>query len=487
MPVKDMQKGIPTKRLIFSFGYTLIVSIGLFLVFSGWVYDDPFITYRYAENLARGLGFVYNPGERILSTTTPLFALGLTPFVFMGEQLPRIAVLIGTISLALGGLLVWDLGRIWDTPQVGWAGLILYPTFPLLLMTLGSETPVYLAFCLGIFTAYLQKRYTWVGLLAGLAILTRPDAAVLVLILVADFLLRRRETIPWKAVAISLGLLVAWVVFAWIYFGSPVPVTLAAKQHQGSMAISQRFAAGLLTIASGYSSWTYLLEGCVVIAGVVLAIWKKRVWLLFLIWPLAYFLAYSILGVSRYFWYYAPLVPGLIVCLGLGLTWIPLILHKSSNRFLINRSWVIPISVAVLLGVFLFGQVRSMLALYQNPDRRATIYRAVGEWLENNTSVGDRVGALEVGIIGYYARRPMVDFAGLIQPEVAAQLKAQTTYEEAALWAVDNLSPKYLVLQSGVFPRLEADYVSESCAVQKIFRGEKYGYSQDLNVFACGK
>jgi hypothetical protein len=115
------------------------------------------------------------------------------------------------------------------------------------------------------------------------------------------------------------------------------------------------------------------------------------------------------------------------------------------------------------------------------------MYRAVGEWLEMNTLVGDRVGALEVGIIGYYARRPMVDFAGLIQPQVAAQLRAQTTYEDAAFWAVTNLSPKYLVLQQGVFPRLEASYVSESCAVIKNFRGKKYDYPQDLNVYACDK
>ena len=482
-----MQKQIAIKRLLFPFGYTLVVSIVLFLLFSGWAYDDPFITYRYANNLAHGAGFVYNLGERVLSTTTPLFALGLTPFAYMDEQLPRIAVLIGVISLALGGLLVWDLGRIWETPLVGWVGLILYPTFPLLLMTLGSETPVYLAFCLGTFNAYLRKRYIMVGLLAGLATLTRPDGAVLTAILIADFLLRRREPIPWKAVAIFTGLLAAWVGFAWGYFGSPVPVTLAAKQHQGSMAISQRFAVGLLTIAGWYSSWPYLLESCVAIAGVVYAIWKKREWILFLAWPLAYFGAYSILGVSRYFWYYAPLVPGFIVCLGLGLTWISVVLDRGTNRFRINRSRVIPIFVAVILGIFLFGQGRSVLALYRNPDRRASMYRAIGEWLEMNTGSGDRVGALEVGIIGYYARRPMVDFAGLIQSQVAAQLRTQTTYEEAALWAVANLNPKYLVLQQGGFPRLEAGYVSESCAMIKNFQGEKYGYPQDLNVYACDK
>src|SRR5512139_1123733 len=119
-PVDGIHKRSGLTRIIFPIGYVLIVSVGIFLLFSGWVYDDPFITYRYADNLAHGAGFVYNPGERVLSTTTPLFALGLTPFAYMGDQLPRIAVLIGAISLALGGLLIWDLGRIWETPLVGW-------------------------------------------------------------------------------------------------------------------------------------------------------------------------------------------------------------------------------------------------------------------------------------------------------------------------------------------------------------------------------
>ena len=41
--------------------------------------DDAFITMRYAANLAAGKGFVYNAGQRVLGTTSPLFALLLAP------------------------------------------------------------------------------------------------------------------------------------------------------------------------------------------------------------------------------------------------------------------------------------------------------------------------------------------------------------------------------------------------------------------------
>jgi len=35
--------------------------------------DDAFITFRYAANIANGNGLVYNLGERVLGTSTPLF------------------------------------------------------------------------------------------------------------------------------------------------------------------------------------------------------------------------------------------------------------------------------------------------------------------------------------------------------------------------------------------------------------------------------
>jgi hypothetical protein len=92
---------------------------------------------------------------------------------------------------------------------------------------------------------------------------------------------------------------------------------------------------------------------------------------------------------------------------------------------------------------------------------------------------------LEVGIIGYYARRPMIDFAGLIQPDIARQLGGQATYEDAALWAVEHYRPNYLVLQQDAFPRLEQQIVSQSCILTKEFSGETYHYSANINLYRC--
>jgi len=181
------------RNLLFGAAYLICVTLVIFIGFRHWAYDDPFITYRYAYNLSHGLGFVYNPGEHILSTTTPLFAILLATLSPLWSNLPQLANLIGAFSLALGGLFIWLLARSWKAPWIGWAGLLLYPTFPLVVSTLGSETPLYLAFCLGAFAFYAAKRYPLAALFSALAVLTRPDGALVPALLGLDYIVRHNK------------------------------------------------------------------------------------------------------------------------------------------------------------------------------------------------------------------------------------------------------------------------------------------------------
>jgi len=200
--------------------------------------------------------------------------------------------------------------------------------------------------------------------------------------------------------------------------------------------------------------------------------------------------AYSALGVSRYFWYYAPLVPGFVVLVGLGVALaaattnkiLRLILKKVSVAGVSRRL----ITLAALLTLPLFlAQSKDVWQMQTHLDKRLEVYRLVGEWLQTNTPVDATVGTLEVGIIGYYARRPMVDFAGLIQPEIATYLTHDATYEDAALWAVSHYTPQYLVLHDGLFPRLEQGYAAEQCQPVKNFAGKDYGYNQNITIYTC--
>jgi hypothetical protein len=485
-----------SERLL-KIAYLALAAGWIYALLGGRGYDDPYITYRYAENLAQGQGFVYNSGERVLSTTSPLFTLLLAALRPMWADLPRLANLIGALSLAGGALLLWELARAWGTPLAGWAALVFYPTFPLLLSTLGSETPLYLALCLAAFHAWAMKRPRLAAAWAGLAALARPDGVLAAAAIAAASLaglgrppapgaVRRSLAGAWQPALIYASILGAWGVFAWLYFGSPLPVTLAAKQAQGSMAISQTFLAGFVeTILPRYQArFPYPLLGLLALAGAAFSLLRRSPWLLVLGWTAAYFLGYSLLQVSSYFWYYAPLVPAFAALAGLGLDgllpaagrWI----SQPRLRAALNKG----LAGVLLLLVIAPWHWAALLRLAQQPDPRLAIYRAAGEWIQANTPSQASLGLLEAGIIGYYARRPVVDFAGLLQPEVARQFSRQTTYEDGAVWAADRYRPEYLLLQEGLFPRLEQGYAAR-CRQAQRFAGAAYGYPADLILFDC--
>jgi hypothetical protein len=64
-------------------------------------YDDSYITYRYAINLAEGHGGVFNIGERTDSASSFLYTVALSLFWLLGfKNLELIGALMGVVSLA---------------------------------------------------------------------------------------------------------------------------------------------------------------------------------------------------------------------------------------------------------------------------------------------------------------------------------------------------------------------------------------------------
>jgi hypothetical protein len=472
-------------RKLLPAGWALAAAAVLVWGFGGWGYDDAYITYRYAENLARGAGFVYNAGERVLSTTTPLYALLLALARLAGTDIPLASNLVACASLALGGLALWRLGQLWQTPLAGAVGLLLYPFFPLLISTIGGEAALYLALALFGFVAYARERYVHAAVLLALAALTRADGVLAALVCGAHFFLARRGRIPWRAVALYAGLLAAWFVFAAAYFGAPFPVTLAAKRRQGLLPASELFLPGLLHLARD-QYWRFAIYRPPFVAAAIglvyaLARWRASAdrrggWLLIVGWGVLYVAAYAALGVTSYPWYYAPVVPGFVALIGLGAEAL-----AAGVRRLAGRQWALAVAGALALAL-LYPQTESFRYFLSHPDTRLAIYRLAGAWLRDHTPPEASVGALEVGIIGYYTERRMVDFAGLIQPDVALRLTPSSSYDEAAVWAASQYRPDYLVLRPGMLPRLEGWAAAVGCRNVQSFSDAAYG---ELVVLQC--
>jgi hypothetical protein len=408
-------------------------------------YDDPYITFRYAQNLLAGRGFVYNVGQRVLSTTAPLYAVALAGLGAIWEDLPAVSNVLSLASLVLGAIYLGAFTWNRASRASGLIAALLFSLSPGLVGTVGSEMCTVVMLILGGLLAYSRSRHMLTATFLALAVLVRPDA-ILAFVAVGACHLVRRQPVPWRAVWLWIGIVTVWYAALWLYFGSPLPVTLQAKQGQGQMVTSQRFGPGLVSLVRNrLREPIYWLAAILGIVGLGRVLIRHRGWLPLLVWTGLHVAVYSALGVSRYFWYYAPLAPAFAVLVAEGaealLSWGA---TKLPDRLIQGTTGLL--LIALMTPLF-----QSTLSAGWYADWRLEVYQEIGHWLKAHTEPGATVGTVEVGIIGYYGERTMVDFAGLLQPEVSLQLDRTTTYGDSAVWAIQHYEPDYVLLHAPTF------------------------------------
>ncbi len=439
------------------------IAAGIFAILADRGFDDSYITFAYSANLARGAGFVFNVGERVLSTTTPLFALLMTLPAVLGLSVPLASTGLGALALATGAWALWRLGWRAQTPWAGAAAGLIWMLHPWSLMPLSNEMPLYVALTLWALERALAQRWAMAMTCAGLATLTRNDGVLCIALVTALWWLAQPKRMSLAILPAAMRAFVPpllltlgpWLLFATLYFGAPWPVTLAAKRAQGIMAISSTFASRLPGYIDFYlrQPWHMLhVPLAVVGAGAIALAWlragRMRVWVWPALWSTLFVLAYWLLRVSDYFWYLAPIAPVLAVLPACGVQ----LVHDVVRRNLHGRASFLPAALAVVLTLLLvIGPIQSALGLARFNDNRLGLYRASGEWLRANTPPNSSIGTLEVGIIGFYAQRRVIDFAGLLQPDVTQQIRRESTYDDLALYAWNTYSPDYLAILDGMF------------------------------------
>ncbi len=201
-----------------------------FLAFRHYVFEDAYITFRYAENLAAGRGFAFNPGERVLGTTTPLWTLLLAALGRLGLDVPATGVFLSVFFVAATALTGARILRRLSHPELGvlYALLVLWGCHAIYVLT-GMETS-FLCFLLhAALLAALADRPLLLGTCLGLALLTRYDAAVFAGTLLPIVAWKRGLARAATSALVAGALLLPWLVFAQAYFGSFLPNTLAAK------------------------------------------------------------------------------------------------------------------------------------------------------------------------------------------------------------------------------------------------------------------
>jgi hypothetical protein len=187
-----------------------------------------------------------------------------------------------------------------------------------------------------------------------------------------------------------------------------------------------------------------------------------------LLWVFALPVAYVVLDFQVLSRYLVPVVPAVIV---LGMTaWRKLVAGAVADARRRRAAIAIFTSLAILQSVLLYE-------LEVVPPTRAfsqaleTMLGGMGRWLEKNTPEDALVAACDIGAIGFYSHRRILDLGGLVTPEInrmRREIDVDRIIEEGLYL---RFGPDYLV-DRNAFPERFAREVIEGVYFEPVMKGE---------------
>jgi hypothetical protein len=404
-------------------------------------FDDAYITYRYADNVRRGLGLVYNPGDWVLGTTTPLFALLLGILGLIFTDIEVLGHWLGVISWIAAA---WAVGAIFWQEKRPYTAMIA-PLFmalqPAMLNVLGMETPLVVALLLASAWAWLGNRSTLAAILLAALILVRLDGALWALIIGVE-MWRRNGRPPWRVALLTVLLAAPWFLYAQWQYGNFLPNSVVAKTGQ----ITRMAVGGQTSFIRGFvKSWSWMSTpalisfSLLVLAGMWAIVKDLRKFWWIPIWIILYLAAYTVLGVANFPWYYTPLtvVIALLAAMGTG----RLLGEGAENAWAPQMQRILAALAFVSLFVLTSAWFTQGKVIQIRPGYRAN-YPSIGHWLNEHTPEDARVATIEIGVIGFFSQRPILDTMGLVSPEMT---RRQVGWIETVTYAVSQQWPDYVV------------------------------------------
>jgi hypothetical protein len=427
----------------------ITLALGVRFIPGARTIDDAFITFRYAQNLLAGSGLVFNPGEQVLGTTTPLYALIITvlalPFGGANAPFPSLALVVNALADAATCLLLWQIGKRLGSERSGLIAALVWAVAPYSVTFAigGLETSVVVFLLAFTVWAYLTDHLVLTALSAAFALLARPDALILVGSLLLDRSWRAfhepRKPIRCGELLAFLIPLALWGAIATIYFGSPLPHSIMAKlavyrlqpwdslirllQHYAT-PFNESLWGGSLLIGIGLVLYPVLF-----IIGARRALKVDSRVLAWTLYPWLYFLAFSLPNPLLFRWYLTPPLPSLIFFILLGLETVLMAILRTRGTDSRPRSSHPEWKRVLITLVMLLPLVSTLNAWELHPDHGANrpapkmafiklelLYGEVADLLKGQIQPGETLAAGDVGVLGYRTGANVLDTVGLNSP-----------------------------------------------------------------------
>ena len=436
----------------------LLVLVGLFLLArqmaSCWAFtvDDSFITYRYSQHLAAGVGPTWNPGERPLEGYTTFLwmivmtvphLLGLDPVLF--GRLASLACTAGSTALIF--LLCRRLQRMWGIatddllPMAGVALFVAWDATAIHSIS-GMETAFFTFLLTAFFycamlcaEALSPSRLTLLSLSALLAGLTRPEGNFVALVAAGTLLvLLPKAQRSALAKALLLYLVPALLYYAWRYhyYGHLFPLPFYVKTRMEPFA-------GLPEVVKYLKSLALPLLG-VAFPGLLARADRRLL-------PAAL----PALGVTAFFIipqhqmgyesrYLYPLTPLLLAVSMAGLSQTLAMLAPWWNSLTRRRRQLLFAFVALVAMVMgseylSHGMMQTLAGKRDYGTGLGQAHVALGKYLHNFPGGAPRplVGFNDAGAIPYFSGWRGLDFWGLNDETIALKGKHEPAYSDYIL------------------------------------------------------
>ena len=456
MKCSEVEATIRSPRLFAGEGIQRILPVYLLsclpLFYLAWInrhyqLDDALIYLRYVRNFLDGQGLVYNPGVYFNGLTSPLYSYLVILAGWLIENLQAANILLAAFFHAAALIVFTEV--FFEARSLATRGvfIILGGTFPYFFLTYGMETPLFLLMIGLCLYCYYQAWHFWLGVFAGLLILTRTEGIFLIVVLLADYMIRQRRLPDYRHLIAPVILVAANLAFNRWYYGAYLPATGSAKIWQGQSGL---WGEGWLFLQTGYlTDWVFASNRLYMLTilllatmGFVHAIFAKDQelhWIV-IIFLLLYSCFFISLNIPNYHWYYAPyFMFTLVYCmegicaladkLGLTLQGMPLRLVRPA-----------PFLLAVLLvywGAGISSATRGAFTPYKN----------IGLWLSQHTPENAKIAVVEIGTIGWYSNRYIIDILGLVNP-----LNARFIGERKFLEWLNHYPPDYILIHDPPWP-----------------------------------
>lgn len=463
-------------------GAVVLVLVYVNAAGGGFPLDDSWIHQVYGRNLAETGQWAFVPGQPSAASTAPLYTVLLAAGYALGVSYQVWTHLLGVVALfittALGARMAERLAP--GQKLAGWlAGGVLVLAWHLVWSAVsGMETMLFSMFTLVLIALAWHERDTAAeslravavrggifGVLAALTTLTRPEGVMLAGLVGLLILILRpqhglRGALVW-GVAAGLGFVVAMLPYLLLNLeltGGLLPDTAAAKQAQAAVLLATlsypaRVWRMLEPLTAG--GQLLLLPGMIcfaVICGRALREDHQRGFdLLLLLWPAALILLYAarLPAAYQHGRYVIPVLPALIVAGVVGSVW----LVRVSRHSLLGRVMVRALMISSLVVFVYFG-------LLLGPATYARDVRIIDEemvtaahWIRDNVPPENLLAIHDIGAVGYFAPRSLLDIAGLVSPELIPLIG-----DEAATWAfLEAQGARYLMAFPNQVPGGEVD------------------------------